>query len=92
MSPAAAFWSDFRESRIAVGALAVVVLIGLLALLAPFITPQNPYDIGSLSLADARRPPGFVGSEGYTHLLGTDAQGRDLLSAILYGLRTRSRR
>ena len=36
---------------------------------------------------DARRPPGFVGSGDYVHLLGTDAQGRDLLSAILYGLR-----
>ena len=36
---------------------------------------------------DARRPPGFVGSGGYVHWLGTDAQGRDLLSAILYGLR-----
>ena len=86
-TPTAAFWSDFRESRIAVTALAVVVAIMLVALLAPWITPQDPYDIGSLSLADARRPPGFVGSEGYTHVLGTDAQGRDLLSAILYGLR-----
>jgi peptide/nickel transport system permease protein len=59
----------------------------LAALLAPLITPQDPYDIANLSLSDARRPPGFVGSEGYVHHLGTDAQGRDLLSAILYGLR-----
>jgi len=36
---------------------------------------------------DARRPPGFVGSDGYLHILGTDAPGRDLFSAILYGLR-----
>lgn len=87
MSPLAAFWSDFRESWIAVGALAVVVVIVLAAVFAPLVTPQNPYDIANLSLMDARRPPGFVGSEGYTHVLGTDAQGRDLLSAILYGLR-----
>ena len=86
-TPTAAFWSDFRESRIAVAALMVVAAIVLVALLAPWITPQNPYDIASLNLSDARRPPGFVGSEGYTHLLGTDAQGRDLYSAILYGLR-----
>ncbi|MDA4260340.1 ABC transporter permease, partial [Escherichia coli] len=69
------------------GALIVVVVIVAAALLAPWITPQDPYDIANLSLSDARRPPGYVGSEGYTHILGTDAQGRDLYSAILYGLR-----
>ena len=82
-----AFWSEFRENRVAVAALVVVAATVLAAVLAPLITPQDPYDIGNLSLSDARRPPGFVGSEGYTHHLGTDAQGRDLLSAILYGLR-----
>jgi peptide/nickel transport system permease protein len=82
-----AFWSEFRENRVAVAALVVVVATVLAALLAPLITPQDPYDIANLSLSDARRPPGFVGSEGYVHHLGTDAQGRDLLSAILYGLR-----
>ncbi|MDB5512935.1 MAG: peptide transporter permease [Enterovirga sp.] len=86
-SPTRRFLGDFRESWIATGALAVVVLIVLLAVFAPWITPQDPYDIANLSLADARRPPGFVGSEGYVHVLGTDAQGRDLLSAILFGLR-----
>jgi peptide/nickel transport system permease protein len=82
-----AFWSEFRESRTAVAALAVVGAVVLAALLAPLIAPQDPYDLANLSLADARRPPGFVGSEGYRHVLGTDAQGRDLYSAILYGLR-----
>jgi peptide/nickel transport system permease protein len=86
-SPLARIWSEFRENRIAVVALAVVVIIAILALLAPLIAPQNPYDLAKLVLMDARRPPGFVGSSGYTHWLGTDAQGRDLLSAILYGLR-----
>lgn len=81
------FWAEYRESWIAVIALAVVVLVVLAALLAPWITPQDPYDIANLSLMDARRPPGYVGAEGYTHWLGTDANGRDLLSAILYGLR-----
>jgi peptide/nickel transport system permease protein len=87
VSPLRAAWAEFRENRIAVAALAVVVAIVALAALAPWITPQDPYDIGNLSLMDARRPPGYVGSEGYTHWLGTDANGRDLLSAILYGLR-----
>lgn len=86
-TPLSRFWAEFRESPVAVVALAVVVLIVALALAAPWIAPQDPYDIAGLSLGDARRPPGFVGSGGYTHWLGTDAQGRDLLSAILYGLR-----
>jgi peptide/nickel transport system permease protein len=86
-SPLRAAWGEFKENRIAVAALAVVLGILALAGLAPWITPQDPYDIGNLSLMDARRPPGHVGSEGYTHWLGTDASGRDLLSAILYGLR-----
>jgi peptide/nickel transport system permease protein len=87
VSPTRAAWREFSENRIAVAALAVVLIVVTLAALAPWITPQNPYDIANLDLMDARRPPGFVGSEGYTHWLGTDASGRDLLSAILYGLR-----
>lgn len=81
------FWSEYRENKIAVVALVVVALMILLALFASMISPQNPYDLANLSLMDSRRPPGFVGSGGYTHLLGTDPQGRDLLSAIFYGLR-----
>ncbi len=81
------FWRDFTENRVAVVALATVGLIVLLALAAPLIAPQNPYDLARLVLADARRPPGYIGAGGFTHWLGTDAQGRDLLSAILYGLR-----
>lgn len=87
MTPLARFWAEFRENRIAVAALVVVVLTVLLAIFAPLVSPQDPYDMTGLSLMDARRPPGFVGSGGYSHLLGTDPQGRDLLSAILYGLR-----
>lgn len=87
MTPFARFWAEFRENRIALVALVVVVLTVLLAIFAPLVSPQNPYDMTGLSLMDARRPPGFVGSGGYTHILGTDPQGRDLLSAILYGLR-----
>jgi peptide/nickel transport system permease protein len=86
-SPLARFWAEFRESRVALAALAVVLTILLLALAAPLLAPQNPYDLANLVLGDARRPPSFVGSGGYTHWLGTDAQGRDLWSAILYGLR-----
>jgi peptide/nickel transport system permease protein len=86
-SPVAVFWDEFKGSRVAVAALFVVLVIFALAAAAPLISPQNPYNLAELSLMDARRPPGFVGSKGYTHWLGTDAQGRDLLSGILYGLR-----
>jgi peptide/nickel transport system permease protein len=82
-----AFWREYAENRVALLALAVVLIIVGAALAAPIFAPQDPYDLASLDLMDARRPPGFVGSNGYVHLLGTDAQGRDLFSAILYGLR-----
>jgi peptide/nickel transport system permease protein len=65
----------------------VFVAFLVLAIAAPAIAPQNPYDLSSLNLADARLPPGSQGGLGDFYLLGTDAQGRDLLSAILYGLR-----
>jgi len=86
-SPWRAFAREFAEDKVSVVALAVLALIVLLALIAPLITPQDPYDLSKLVLMDARRPPGYVGSNGFTHWLGTDAQGRDLYSAILYGLR-----
>ncbi|MFM8682094.1 MAG: ABC transporter permease [Alphaproteobacteria bacterium] len=82
-----AFWREYAENRLAVVALLVVVLVVAAALGAPLITPQDPYDLANLDLMDARRPPGHVGTGGYAHWLGTDAQGRDLYSAILYGLR-----
>ena len=59
-----------------------------MAILAPFVAPQDPYNQETLDLFDARLEPGEVGSGGYVHWLGTDAAGRDVFSAILYGLRT----
>lgn len=81
------FWAEFFRHPVPVFAACVVVAIIVLAVFAPLIAPQNPYDLSSLVLRDARRPPGYVGMGGYTHILGTDSQGRDLFSAILYGLR-----
>ncbi len=86
-TPLSRFWAEFRENKVAVVALAIVIVMSLLALFASIVSPQNPYDLANLSLMDSRRPPGFVGSGGYIHVLGTDPQGRDLLSAIFYGLR-----
>jgi peptide/nickel transport system permease protein len=78
---------EFCASRIALAALAVFVLIALAAIFAPWITPQNPYDLSQLSIMDGRMPPGSVGDAGFTYWLGTDDQGRDMLSGIIYGLR-----
>ncbi len=70
------------------GALVVLALLVAFALLAPFVAPQNPYDLTALNVMDNRLPPGEKGMAGFTFWLGSDAQGRDMLSAILYGLRT----
>jgi peptide/nickel transport system permease protein len=78
---------DFRRSPVAVAGLVVLVLIVLAAICAPLIAPQNPYDLRSLNIMDSRLAPGEAGFSGMTYLLGTDGQGRDMFSAILYGLR-----
>jgi len=70
------------------GAAILLACLVILAILAPFITVQNPYDLSSLSVMDNRLPPGSSSMTGMTYWLGTDAQGRDMVSAILYGLRT----
>ncbi|MGO1077860.1 ABC transporter permease [Inquilinus sp. CA228] len=68
-------------------AIACLVLVAV-AILAPWIAPQDPYDLASLSIMDGRLPPGSESMDGWTYWLGTDAQGRDMVSAMLYGLRT----
>jgi peptide/nickel transport system permease protein len=77
----------FVQDRIAVGGFLMLLLIVVMALIAPWITPQNPYDLASVDLMDSRIPPGGQTMDGYTAWLGTDGGGRDLYSGILYGLR-----
>lgn len=80
--------ADFLRSRVALTGLGVLAIVVLAALAAPWITPQNPYDLMQLDVMDARLKPGTPNSAaGYTYWLGTDGQGRDLYSAIIYGLR-----
>jgi len=86
-TPFGRFVSEFFESRIAGAAFVALVTIILLAILAPWITPQNPYDLGQVDVLDGRLPPGSEAYTGYTMWLGSDGSGRDLYSAILYGLR-----
>lgn len=87
-SPFGRFVSEFSESKVAVVGFFVCVALVISGLFAPLISPQDPYDIGKLDILDSRMPPGSVGSDGTYFLLGTDGQGRDMLSAVLYGLRT----
>ena len=78
---------SFRSSPVAVGA-AVVALICLLgALLAPWLAPHNPMDLTTLELSDARLPPAWEAEGRLRFVLGTDDQGRDILSALMYGAR-----
>jgi len=81
--------ADFFGSTLAVGGLGALSGIVFIALVAPWISPQNPYDLARLDLLDGRLPPGSGSSDGaIIYWLGTDDQGRDMLSAIFYGLRT----
>jgi peptide/nickel transport system permease protein len=86
-TPFRRFVSEFMASKVAVGGLLVFTVIALLAIFAPWIAPQNPYDLAQLDIMDGRLEPGAVGGSGITHWLGTDDQGRDMLSGIIYGLR-----
>jgi peptide/nickel transport system permease protein len=87
-SPLARLAREFADSRLALLGLALLAAVLAIALAAPWIAPQNPYDLGKLDLLDARLPPGArAGSGAMTYVLGTDGQGRDMLSAIIYGLR-----
>jgi peptide/nickel transport system permease protein len=86
-TPFRRFVAEYAESRLAVGAFVVLVIVVAIALLAPWISPQNPYDLAQLDILDARLEPGAQSAAGRTYVLGTDDQGRDMLSAIFHGLR-----
>ena len=86
-TPFQRFRAEFFESKIATVALVILCVIAVLALIAPWITPQNPYDLAQVDVLDGKLPPGEKAFAGYTMWLGSDGAGRDLYSAILYGLR-----
>jgi peptide/nickel transport system permease protein len=79
-------WS-FCHSPVTVGAAVVVIVIVGAALLAPLIAPRNPYNLASVSLLDATDPPAWLAGGDWSFPLGTDNQGRDVLSTMLYGTR-----
>jgi peptide/nickel transport system permease protein len=75
------------EDRLAVAGFVLVILTAFAAFAAPWISPTNPYDLAGLDILDGGLAPGAKSLSGKTFWLGTDEQGRDMLSAILYGLR-----
>jgi peptide/nickel transport system permease protein len=86
-TPFGQFSAGFARDRIAVTALVVLAVILLAALFAPWVTPQNPYNLAQLDIMDSKLAPGIKAGAGFTFWLGSDEQGRDMYSAILYGLR-----
>ncbi|AQW30808.1 ABC transporter permease [Ralstonia syzygii subsp. celebesensis] len=86
-TPLRRFVRQFCASRVAVIGVIVLAIIVVVAIAAPWIAPQNPYDLSKLDVLDSRLAPGEKAGDGMTFLLGSDDQGRDILSAILYGLR-----
>ncbi len=79
-------WS-FRHSPVAVGAFIVLFICLAAAFAAPLLAPHNPFDLKTLNLQESLLPPGWLSGGNAGFLLGTDDQGRDLLSAIMYGAR-----
>lgn len=81
-------WDEFAQSKLAVVGLLLLLSIVLIAIFAPLISPQNPYDQSQLDVMNNKLAPGEKALSGQAYILGTDDQGRDMLSAIFYGIRT----
>ena len=78
---------SFRKSPVAVGAAVVAFVCVFCAVFAGWVAPHNPFDLATLDLGDARLPPAWTAEGSRKFLLGTDDQGRDILSALMYGAR-----
>jgi len=80
-------WYSFKKSKVTVIAACITAILMLSAIAAPLIAPHTPFDPGSLDLMDASTPPAWYEDGTTKFLLGTDDQGRDIFSTILYGSR-----
>ena len=80
-------WHSFKRSPVAMGSAAVAVLLMVAAAFAGWVSPHNPFDLATLELSDSMLPPVWDEGGRAKYLLGTDEQGRDVLSALLYGAR-----
>ena len=80
-------WHSFCTSPMAIAAAAVALICGFCALFAGFVAPHNPFDLATLELSDSMLPPAWMSGGSLKYLLGTDEQGRDVFSALMYGAR-----
>lgn len=80
-------WYSFRTSPVAMLAAAIALICLICALFAEFVAPHNPFDLATLELLDSLKPPAWVEGGDPKFVLGTDGQGRDILSALIYGAR-----
>lgn len=81
------FFFNYRHNISAMIGTVIVVLILLIAIFGPLFAPQDPYDVAWLSLIDSYKPPAWLEGGDSRFLLGTDSQGRDMLSLLIYGSR-----
>jgi peptide/nickel transport system permease protein len=80
-------WHSFRNSPTAMIAAAIALACVFCSVFAPWVAPYNPFDLATLNLSDARLPPAWSEGGSSRYWLGTDDQGRDILSALFYGAR-----
>ena len=80
-------WHSFSSSPMAITAALIAAICVFCAVFANWVAPHNPFDLAAVNLSDSRLPPAWIEGGSRTYLLGTDDQGRDILSAIMYGAR-----
>jgi peptide/nickel transport system permease protein len=80
-------WYSFKQSPVAIVSAVLVLICVVSAAFAPWLSPHNPFDLATLDLSNARLPPAWLPDGNPTFPLGTDDQGRDILSALMYGAR-----
>ena len=80
-------WHSFKQSPVAIAAAVIALVIAVCALGAPWLAPHPVFDLASLNLMDARLPPAWMAEGQARYPLGTDDQGRDILSSLMYGAR-----
>jgi peptide/nickel transport system permease protein len=80
-------WHSFKQSPTAMLAAAIAAVCVFCALFAGWVSPHDPFDLATLDLMDSRLPPAWIDGGSTKYLLGTDDQGRDILSALMYGAR-----
>ena len=78
---------SFKRDPVAIFSFSVLSVLVIISILAPVVAPYNTYDMATIDIMDAETPPAWMEGGSESFILGTDIQGRDLLSTMIYGLR-----